>query len=83
MRKKLATGASLHLHPLARCAWIDSEPNASLYIDGERYCCGATLASHLSQRHPVNANVFAACDSEDQDLLLALNQRGILALSND
>ena len=81
MEKRLLAGASLHLHPLARCAWRAQAGRAALHIDGERLAASAALAQRLGQRLPLDATAYAACDADDRSLVQQLARRGILALS--
>lgn len=82
IEKRLAQGARLHLHPLARCAWNTGSGRALLHIDGERYPAGTALARHLGSRLPLDMAFYEACDEADRALLHQLVKRGMLALSS-
>jgi hypothetical protein len=76
-------GASLHLHPLARCAWHPSrgKGKVTLVIDGEGFRCAGSLARSLSQGCALTQDDVAALDAEDRDQVQAWIKRGILSLS--
>ncbi len=81
LEKRLLAGAALHPHPLARCAWRAHAERATLHVDGERFAASVALAQRLSQRLPLDATGYAACDADDRSLVQHLVRRGILALS--
>ncbi len=85
VEKRLAAGASLHLHPLARCVWHPArgagKGRAALTIDGETFRCAATLARHLAQGRALAMDDFAALDAADREWVQAWVKRGILSLS--
>jgi len=79
---RLARGAALHLHPLARCAWRGRGSSARLHINGERFPAGSALARQLCARRPLRAEECSALDEADRALVQTLVKRGILALSS-
>ncbi len=86
VEKRLAAGASLHLHPLARCVWHRARSagkgRAQLTMDGEAFHCTASLARHLAQGRALTMDDFTALDTQDRERVQTWVKRGILSLSS-
>ncbi|MCX7563149.1 cupin domain-containing protein [Xanthomonadaceae bacterium XH05] len=82
IEKRLLAGSTLHMHPMARCAWHASAHRATLHIDGDCFDTSPALARHLNQRITIDDSAYANCDAADRSVVHELVKRGILSLSS-
>lgn len=79
--RRLRAGARLQANPWSRFAWSKDRPGALLFVAGEQYRTSRKLAERLCRREPLAGTELADADAAAIDLLLALVNRGHLALS--
>jgi 50S ribosomal protein L16 3-hydroxylase len=81
LAERVAAGATVHRHPLARVAWTRHGRAALLFVDGEHHACSVPFARRLCEDLPLGASDYAAWDPAQRELLHDLVRRGRFALS--
>jgi 50S ribosomal protein L16 3-hydroxylase len=78
---RLAAGARLHRHPLARVAWTRQADTAIVFIDGEQHHCSVAFARRLCDATPLTGEEFHRMEPAQQAVMAHLVHRGRYAVS--
>ena len=81
LSERLARGARLQRHPLARSAWLRQGRHGWLFVNGEAYATTPALAARLAAAESLDGAAFQSLPASGQALVHDLLQSGALALS--